>query len=175
MRTAMFWLPTAALCCGLQCIPIGQTDGENSNLTGGSGDQSTVNGESDPSDTQIDGAGAGCHSGTFECSEGPEWSVCGTWQFDVSEADSFVGTGTITLPGDSTPIQLTLSGAADPTAIEQEIALAGAFGEGSGTMHAGNVGPTLEITGDWAFSVGPDAEGDEIVGQIKGISCQSLE
>ncbi len=175
MRSAMFWLVTAALCCGLECLPIGQTGGGDNGLTDGSGDQTADPGGGDPGDSQVDGAAAGCHSGTFECSDGPEWHTCGTWRFDATGADSFTGTGTITLPGESTPIQLTLSGAFDPTATELELTLTGVLGEGSGTLHAGHVGPTPEITGDWTFSIGPDADGDEIVGQISGTSCDSLE
>jgi hypothetical protein len=127
-----------------------------------------------PVDSQTNVTTTGCHSGTFMCSNGPDWSPCGTWQFDVTEAESLVGTGTITLPGSSAPVNLTLAGAADPTADAQEITLTG-DGEGGGTMHVSNVGPTLEVTGDWSFSTGPDVNGDEIVGEITGTSCRSLQ
>jgi hypothetical protein len=88
--------------------------------------------------------------------------------------DTIVGSGTITLPGQTTPILLTLAGATDPTADTQEITLTG-NGEGGGSMHVGNVGPTLELSGGWSFSTGPEATGDEIVGEITGTSCQSLQ
>lgn len=167
MRATVFCILAAALCCGVDCtsLPTGQNDSTNAEVSDTPGNP--------PANTPMETPVSGCHTGTFMCSNGPDWTACGSWSFEITDMDTIVGSGTITLPGQSAPVALTLTGATDPTADNQEITLS-SEGEGGGSMHVENVGPTLEITGDWSLSTGPEALGDEIVGEINGTSCESL-
>ena len=175
MRFLTLGLLACGLCCGLDCLAYTlndparnpQVDSESPDSTAPPTDQ-TQQGET----PETNGA-AGCHSGTFLCSEGPDWYECGSWSFDINAGDSAVGEGQIHLPGGQAPAAVTLTGVVDPTADALEITLTAA-GDGHGTMHVSNVGPTLELTGDWSFTRGPEVGGDEIVGQITGTSCKSL-
>ena len=175
MKLMTLCLLACGLCFGLDCLPFTFNDpAQNPQVDSASPDNTAPptdqNQQGEIPDTSV---AAGCHSGTFRCSEGPDWYTCGSWSFDINDGDSAVGDGQIDLPDGQGPVAVTLTGVVDPTADALEITLTGA-GDGYGTMHVGNVGPTLDLTGDWRFTNGPDAGGDDIVGEVSGTSCQPL-
>jgi hypothetical protein len=168
-------LLACGLCCGLNCLPFTNNDpAQNPQVDSVSPDNTTPPTDQNQQGETPDTSGsAGCHSGTFQCSDGPGWYECGSWSFDINAGDSVVGEGQIHLPGGQAPVAVTLTGVVDPTADSLDITLTTA-GDGQGAMHASNVGPTLELTGGWSFTRGPEVGGDEIEGEVAGSSCESL-
>lgn len=114
-----------------------------------------------------------CHTGTFQCADGPILTECGTWSFDVNENDAVTGTGAIDTGQSSTPIQITLTGIVDPDALSVQIILVTETG-GNGLLNLQYDGPTLSLIGEWELSDGPEPSGIEISGETTGESCSSL-
>jgi hypothetical protein len=120
-----------------------------------------------------DASPARCHSGILKCADGPVVTDCGTWSFDVNAEDAVTGTGEIATGPSSGPVQFTLSGIIDADALVAQVTLTSSNG-GDGTMTLSYVGPTLELTGEWSFTDGPEPSGTEVSGEVTGTSCVSL-
>jgi hypothetical protein len=120
-----------------------------------------------------DSSPARCHSGTFQCADGPILTECGTWYFDINGGDAVVGAGEITGTLPSAPVQVILSGIVDPDGLAVHITLTSS-NDGNGEMNLTYQGPTLTLTGDWQFIDGPEPAGVEVGGELTGESCTSL-
>jgi hypothetical protein len=126
-----------------------------------------------PGDMPADVAPARCHSGTFQCADGPILTECGAWFFDLNEGDAVIGAGEITGVLPSAPVQVILSGIVDSNTLSVQITVTSDH-DGNGIMNLGYDGPTLEWAGDWSFSDEPEPAGTEVSGQLTGTSCASL-
>jgi hypothetical protein len=126
-----------------------------------------------PDDQPGDSSPARCHSGTFQCADGPILTECGTWYFDINDGDAVIGAGVITGSLPSAPVQITLSGVVDPDGLAVHVILTSS-NEGGGEMNLTYEGPTLVLTGEWDFTDGPEPAGVEVGGELTGESCASL-
>jgi hypothetical protein len=116
--------------------------------------------------------GTGCHAGKFQCANGPELTECGTWYFDMTDADTVIGFGEITGVANG-PISVVLSGVIDKGVQSYPIVLTSDAG-GSGEITLVYDGPELELGGTWSFTDAPEPEGTLYEGGVVGTSCVDL-